>query len=66
MIQTNYTVQVIEPSEGYTLTDTNYSVFSKKIFLGVNDSVENYFEITNEEAERIMKEKEKQNEDNHK
>lgn len=66
MKQTNYTVQVIEPSMGYTLTDTNYSVFSKKIFLGVNDSVENYFEITNEEAERIMKEKEKQNEDNHK
>lgn len=66
MKQTNYTVQVIEPSMGYTLTDTNYSVFSKKIFLGVNDSVENYFEITNEEAERIIKEKEKQNEDNHK
>lgn len=66
MKQSNYTVQVIEPSTGYTLTNSEHSVFSKKIFLGINDSPENYFEITDEEAERIMTEKEKQNEDSNK
>lgn len=64
MKQSNYTLQVIEPSDGHTLTNTDYSIFSKKIFLAVNDSIENFFEITDEEAEKIRIEKEKQYDNN--
>lgn len=58
MIQSNYTVRVIEPSEGYTLTqsaevDIEYRVLSKKIFLAVNDSLDNWKEITDAEADEI-------------
>lgn len=67
MKQSNFTVQVIEPSEGYTLTNTEHTIFSKKIFLAVNDNADNYFEITDEEAQRIIEEQEQQrNEDNNK
>lgn len=63
MINTNYTVKVIEPNEGYTLTqakDVNVEerILSKKVFLAVNDSPENWKEITDEEAESIRKQKE--------
>lgn len=37
-------------SDGMTLT--NGKVFSKEVYLGVNDSVDNWWEITDEEAQR--------------
>ena len=51
MITKNFTVQVLEPSEGFVLTqaediDLMNRVFSKKVYLGVNDSVDNWKEIT--------------------
>lgn len=63
MIQSNYTVRIIEPSEGYTLTqsaevDTEYRVLSKKVFLAVNDSLDNWKEITDAEADEIRSQQE--------
>ena len=48
----------IKSSEGMTLT--NGEVFSKLLYLGVNDSIENWYEIPDEEAERIQKEREEE------
>lgn len=58
MIQSNYTVVVLEPSEGYTLTQSadveiQNRILSKKVFLAVNDSPSNWKEITDVEAEEI-------------
>lgn len=63
MIQSNYTVRIIEPSEGYTLTqsaevETEYRVLSKKVFLAVNDSLDNWKEITDAEADEIRSQQE--------
>lgn len=64
MKKSNYTVQIIEPSEGYTLTqskdvEVKDRILSKKIFLAVNDSPDNYKEITDKEAEAIKAEQER-------
>ena len=64
MKKSNYTVQIIEPSEGYTLTqskdvEVQDRILSKKIFLAVNDSPDNYKEITDKEAEAIKAEQER-------
>ena len=64
MKKSNYTVQIIEPSEGYTLTQSQdieikCRILSKKIFLAVNDSPDNYKEITDAEAEAIKAEQDK-------
>ena len=58
MVQSNYTVIILQPSEGYTLTQSAdvkiaERILSKKVFLAVNDSPENWKEITDEEAENI-------------
>ena len=58
MIQSNYTVRIIEPSEGFTLTqsadvDLENRVLSKKVFLAVNDDPSNWKEITDTEADEI-------------
>lgn len=58
MIQSNYTVVVLEPSEGYTLTqsaevEVQNRILSKKVFLAVNDSPSNWKEITDTEADEI-------------
>lgn len=58
MIQSNYTVRIIEPSEGFTLTqsadvDLEDRILSKKIFLAVNDDPSNWKEITDTEADEI-------------
>lgn len=58
MIQSNYTVRIIEPSEGFTLTqsadvDLENRILSKKIFLAVNDDPSNWKEITDTEADEI-------------
>ena len=58
MIQSNYTVRIIEPSEGFTLTqsadvDLENRTLSKKVFLAVNDNRSNWKEITDTEADEI-------------
>ena len=45
-------------SEGMTLT--NGEVYSKEIYLGKNDSADNWHEITDEEAARLTAEDEEQ------
>jgi hypothetical protein len=40
-------------SDGYVLT--NGEAYGKEIYLGVNDSPDNWREITNEEYEEILK-----------
>lgn len=63
MKNTPYTFQMIEPNDGYTLTQSadvelQNRIFSKKVFLAVNDSASNWKEITDEEAENLMREQE--------
>ena len=58
MVQSNYTVIILPPSEGYTLTQSadveiSERILSKKVFLAVNDTPDNWKEITDEEAENI-------------
>lgn len=38
----------LESSDGYTLT--NGETYSKKVYLGINDSVDNWYEIPDEEV----------------
>lgn len=72
MKQSNYTVKILEPSDGYKLTqkndvELNERIFSKKIFLAINDSADNYKEILDSEADELMKQIEelaKQTEEN--
>ena len=64
MKKSNYTVQIIEPSEGYTLTqfanvEVADRILSKKNFLAVNDSPDNWKEITDAEAEAIKAEQDR-------
>lgn len=64
MKKSNYTVQIIEPNEGYTLTQSKEvevkdRILSKKIFLAVNDSPDNWKEITDKEADEIRAEQER-------
>lgn len=58
MIQSTYSVIILQPSEGQTLTQSTDveiqdRILSKKIFLAVNDKPENWKEITDAEAEEI-------------
>ena len=58
MKQTTYTVQIIESTDGHILTqsadiDLKDRVFSEKVFLGVNDSIDNWKEITIKEADEL-------------
>ena len=45
-------VVVLKADEGYTLT--NGETFGKVVYLGTNDSADNWHEITDEEAEEII------------
>lgn len=65
MKQTEYSVQIIEAEEGKTLTQVaevalQDRVFSKKLYLAVNDSADNWKEITDEEAATLKAEAEAQ------
>ena len=58
MKQSTYTVQIIEPTSGHVLTqsadiDLKDRIFSEKVFLGINDSIDNWKEITIEESENL-------------
>ena len=69
MKQSNYTIQIIEPSEGFYLTrkDNKGYILSKKVFLAVNDSSDNWEEIEESEGEslhEILLKKEKELKDN--
>ena len=44
-------VTVLKAEEGYTLT--NGEAFGKVVFLGINDSMNNWHKITDEEAEEL-------------
>ena len=41
-------IRVIEPEDGYTLT--NGEAYSKKVYLGINDNPENWWEIPDSEV----------------
>jgi hypothetical protein len=51
---------VLEASEGKILT--NGEIFGRKIYLAVGLTGEDFYEITNEEYDEIMKEKEENGE----
>lgn len=58
MKTSNYTVQVIEPSEGFLLTQKDEANIEKmsfysKLFLASTDSVDNYKEISIADADEI-------------
>ena len=64
----NYTVNIIEPNDGFYLTNKENpgDILSKKIFLAANDSAENWIEISIEEGDalhaKIIKERKAQEE----
>ncbi len=63
MKQTEYSVQIIEAEEGKTLTQAaevalQNRVLSKKLYLAVTDSPDNWKEITDEEAATLKAEAE--------
>lgn len=47
-------VTVLKAEEGKTLT--NGEAFGKVVYLGKNDSADNWYEITDEEAEKLQEE----------
>lgn len=51
----NYTVNVIEPNDGFYLTNKENpgDILSEKVFLAANDSVENWVEISIEEGDAL-------------
>ena len=52
MIETTIELRKLTAAEGMTLT--NGTEFGKEIYLGKNDSAENWHEITDAEAERLQ------------
>lgn len=55
MIETTIELRKLTAAEGMTLT--NGEAFGKEIYLGINDSADNWYEITEEEAENLQKER---------
>lgn len=53
MIETKIEIRKLTASNGMTLT--NGEAFGKEIYLGKNDSAENWTEITDAEAEEMQK-----------
>ena len=49
-------IRRLTPTEGMMLT--NGEVYSKEIYLGVNDSKDNWYEISDEEYIKIVEEEE--------
>lgn len=67
MKQSNYIVRILEPENGWLTQVSDVEIqdraFSKKVYLGVNDEVENWKEITDEEYNAYQLELEKHNEE---
>lgn len=55
MTETTIEIRKLTAAEGMTLT--NGEAYGKQIYLGCNDSPDNWREITDEEAERLQAEK---------
>lgn len=61
MEQTSYTTRVLTPSKGHKITQADNGIdlkdrfFSDKVFLASTDKAENYKEITDAEAEELMR-----------
>ena len=53
MTETTITMRKLTASKGYVLT--NGDVYGKEVYLGVNDSAENWHEITDAEYADIVK-----------
>lgn len=59
MIQSNYTVQILEAEKNHKLTqkadvDILQRVFTDKVFLSVNDDAKNWKEIPDSEADLLQ------------
>lgn len=61
MIKETITTIVLKPEEGMRLTN-GIDIAEKDVWLGVGDSLENWYEITEAEYERIEEERKKENE----
>ncbi len=61
MTETTITMRKLTASEGYVLT--NGDVYGKEVYLGVNDSAENWHEITDAEYAEIVEKLEQQKEE---
>lgn len=57
MIESTITIKKLTASEGMTLT--NGETYGKVIYLGCNDSPDNWHEITDEEYAEILAEQER-------
>lgn len=63
MITSNFTVRVLQPSEGKFLTQSESvsienRIITDKVYLGVNASENDWVEITAEEVQKFEKERE--------
>lgn len=61
MITTTYSVRILQPSEGFTLTqnkevDIKERIFSNAVYLAKTDTPSSWKEITNEVAEVLKEE----------
>lgn len=61
MTETKITLRKLTASDGYVLT--NGDVYGKEVYLGVNDSAENWHEITDAEYAEIVEKLEQQTEE---
>ena len=61
MIETTITMRKLTASDGYVLTNGN--VYGKEVYLGIYDSAENWYEITDAEYAEILAELERQAEE---
>jgi hypothetical protein len=50
------TIELKKLTASVGMTLTNGETFSKEVYLGINDSADNWYEITDEEAEEKIKE----------
>ena len=61
MIVNDITLKELKPSKNMRLTNGT-DIAEGSVFLGVGDSVDNWYEITEEKAERIQAERDSVNE----
>ena len=62
MIITDINVRKLEPSEGMRLTNGT-DIAEGEVYLGKSDSPDNWYEITEEEYQKIMTERAAENAD---